>query len=80
MSKIYVDPLSQKCCEVEPEPCVIPKCTCGNRFKEEYEEYLRQEACKVEPDPEYSMCDYDPNQVYFLQYRKIDKKDVKKKY
>lgn len=68
-NKFYVDE-AQNCCPVPIEQCVPETLSvCGKNAKEAYECYLREQECKVEPDPCFSMCDYDPSEVYFLQYR-----------
>ena len=56
-------------CSEPKKPKGKQKCTCGDRFKREYEEYLRQEECNKKEDPPFDLCDYDPDAVYFLQYR-----------
>lgn len=62
---------ANKCCPVPVEKC-IPQTglsVCGEQAKHEYLCYLESEKCKVEPEPTFSMCDYDPSEIYFMQYR-----------
>lgn len=65
---------NKKCCKKDI-PCAPKKCTCGDIFKEQYEQYLQEEACK-EPDPveDYGLCDIDFDVVYLIQYRRKPKK------
>lgn len=67
--KFYVDK-AQNCCEIPSESC-IPETlsSCGDDARQQYLCYLEAEKCKVEPDPTFSMCDWDPSEVYFMQYR-----------
>lgn len=47
-------------------------CDTVREWKEDYQKYL----CRLKPDEgtPWELCDYDPNQVYLIQYRKIKKK------
>lgn len=58
------------CC---PKDCKCPECrepnTCGEIAKNVWEQYLESEKCQVEPEVTFNMCDYDPDRVYFMQYR-----------
>lgn len=68
MNKNYIDNAGN-CCKTEQECEKITETPCGSQAKQEYEEYLRKEACKPEPEICYDICDYDPNEIYFMQYR-----------
>ena len=56
------------CCTNQDCSCKEAK-TCGEVAKKQYEEYLQVEACKPEPEVTFNICEYDPDQVYFMQYR-----------
>lgn len=63
----YIDEFGQKC-PCKPCPKVEEPKTCGDKFKKQWEEYL--DRCEPEPEIDFDLCrDYDPNQVYFMQYR-----------
>ena len=65
----YYDKLDPLCCEVcEETKCKCPE-TCGEIAKAEWEEYMQKEACKPEEFEPFNPCDYDPNGIYFMQYR-----------
>ena len=59
------------CCPTKNCECV--KCsepqTCGEIAKTAWEAYLESEKCRVEPEVTFNICEYDPDQVYFMQYR-----------
>ena len=54
--------------EKKPE-IVITKTPCEEKAKKEWEDYLIREGCEKKEDPPFKLCDYDPNEVYFMQYR-----------
>ena len=56
------------CCKPNECTCKTPQ-GCGENAKREFEKYLEAEACKPEPEVTFNICDYDPDQVYFMQYR-----------
>lgn len=57
------------CCKPDECNCKESPQTCGEKAKREFEKYLEAEACKPEPEVTFNLCDYDPDQVYFMQYR-----------
>jgi hypothetical protein len=58
------------CCPVQVEKCIPERLSvCGEAAREAYEKYLHDEACKKEEKQFTGLCDDDPNEVYFMQYR-----------
>lgn len=55
----------------------LKKCTCSQKWKQEYEDYLEIEKCKPEVIPEFNLCDYEPDAVYLIQYRPKAKRKQK---
>lgn len=57
------------CCKQECrcKPCEEP-ISCSDKAKRDWEEYLEIEKCKPEPEVTFNICDYDPSEIYFLQY------------
>lgn len=65
----YYSRLDESCCTVcENKVCNCPK-TCGEKAKAEWEEYMEKERCKPEEFEPFNPCDFDWNDIYFLQYR-----------
>lgn len=56
------------CCTHHECTCGKQPKTCGEKAKKAYEKYLEEEKCKPEPEVVFNICEYDPDQVYFLQY------------
>lgn len=58
------------CCPIN-DNCEKERLTpCAEKAKKEYEEYLISEECKPEEEVTFNICrDYDPSEIYFLQYR-----------
>lgn len=59
------------CCCIDKCKCNKPKedtISCSNQAKKDWEEYLEKEKCKPEPEVTFNICEYDPSEVYFLQY------------
>lgn len=58
------------CCPQEVEHCVPePVNICAEYAKKEYEDYLLAEECKQEEEVCFNICDFDENEIYFMQYR-----------
>lgn len=55
------------CCPQEQSECPVDN-SC-NSWKSQYELHLAMEECKPEEPFNFNICDYDPNEVYFMQYR-----------
>ena len=60
------------CCP-EPEESCVQDTTC-NDWKDKYKIYLEQEKCKIEKPFIFDICNHDPNNVYFMQYRNLNGK------
>ena len=57
------------CCCKPAEECKCDRVTpCAQHAKDAYEKYLEEEKCRPEPEVEFNICDFDSNQVYFMQY------------
>ena len=59
------------CCCSKPKPCDCgckEPTVCSENAKTEWEKYLESEKCQIEPEVTFNICDYDPDQVYFMQY------------
>lgn len=65
-TNIY-DPNYEYCNCCKQEVCVNERKTCASPHKEAWEEYLCNE--KEEEGEAWELCDYDPNEIYFMQYR-----------
>lgn len=55
------------CCPTEQCECKSSQ-NCGDKAKTAWDRYLEAEKCKTEIEVEYNICDYNPDQVYFMQY------------
>ena len=67
MDKIYKLDEYDMCCPQDAEKCPVDN-SCNN-WKDQYDKYLELEKCKPEEKFEFNLCDYDPNEIYFMQYR-----------
>ena len=66
----YYKKLEEDICCCKPiEECKCDRVTsCAQNAKDAYEKYLEEEKCRPEPEVEFNICDFDSNQVYFMQY------------
>ena len=65
----YYKRLEEDICCCQEEKCTCERLTpCAVDAKDAWEKYIEAERCKPEPVVEYNICEYDPDQVYFMQY------------
>ena len=65
-NNLELDEYGMCCPKKAVQPC--PEDKSCNKWKKQWEDYLCNEPPEKDPEP-YNWCDYDPNEVYFMQYR-----------